>query len=114
MHKIYLYLGIIFFAFLGSLGQISFKKASESLSLNLISLISNYWLIIGLIFYGLATLGYVFSLKHGELSILYPLIASSYIFVLIFSWKFLGETMNIQKIVGTIGIILSVGLINYV
>jgi len=111
MNKIILV--VLFCALLGAVGQLFFKKASDSLSFDIMALIGNKWLWIGLILYGLATLGYVISLKYGDLSVLYPIIAFSYVFVLILSWKFLGESMNLLKVLGTFGIVISVGLINY-
>lgn len=104
---------VLFMGCLGSIGQLFFKKASDSLSFEIWSLISNKWLILGLLFYGIATIGYVISLRYGDLSVLYPIIAFSYIFVMILSWKFLGESMTLLKILGSLGIVLSVGLINY-
>lgn len=104
---------VVLMSFLGACGQLFFKKASDTLSFEIWSLIGNKWLIMGLLFYGVATIGYVISLKYGDLSVLYPIISLSYVFVLIFSWKFLGESLNVLKVLGSFGIILSVGLINY-
>lgn len=103
---------VFIMAIFGACGQLFFKKASDSISFNLMSLISNYWLILGLLFYGIATIGYVISLKYGDLSVLYPIISFSYIIVLFLSWKFLGEKLSTLKILGSIGIIFCVGLIN--
>jgi len=100
-------------ALLGAIGQLFFKKASDSLDYSILSIIGNKWLILGLFFYGIATIGYVFSLKYGDLSVLYPIIALSYVFTLFLSWKFLGESLNSLKILGTFMIVISVGLINY-
>lgn len=105
---------VLICALLGSVGQIFFKKASDNLTFEIMPLITNYWLILGLFFYGVATIGYVIALKYGEVSKLYPVIAFSYLFVLIFSWKFLGEKITFLKVLGSFGIIFSVGLINYV
>lgn len=104
---------VLFCAILGSAGQLFFKKASESISFDIMSLISNWWLIIGLTLYGVATIGYVISLKYGDLSVLYPIIACSYVFVLFLSYLFLGEKLSSLKIIGSFGIIFCVGLINF-
>jgi len=111
MNKIFFI--VLLCAFLGAIGQLFFKKASDSLDYSILSIIGNKWLILGLIFYGIATMGYVFSLKYGDLSVLYPIIATSYVFVMILSWKYLGESITYYKWLGTVGLIACVGLINY-
>jgi len=112
MNKIILV--VLFCALLGSIAQICLKKSAGIIDIKQTSsIIGNYWLIIGLFLYGLAMVGYVLSLKHGELGALYSVLAFSYLFVVILSWKFLNEPISSLKILGSLGIIISVGLINY-
>ncbi|RMF56013.1 hypothetical protein D6745_00550 [Candidatus Woesearchaeota archaeon] len=102
---------VLFCAFLGAGGQIFFKLASENLNFNIISWLTNYKLIIGLFLYGIATVLFVYTLKFGEVSLLYPIIATSYIWVSIFAVLFLGEHMSIYKWLGILMIISGVSLV---
>src|SRR3989344_2829586 len=90
-----------------SFGQIFVKKGSETALLNH-SLLTNYNLIFGLFLYGIGGFLLIIALKYGELSVLYPVFATSYILVAIFSTIFLNETMNTMKWVGIFVIILGV------
>ena len=109
--RILIFLLVAFCALLGASGQIFFKLASENVSTNIMSWLFNYKLIIGLVLYGLATVLFVVALKFGNLSILYPIIATSYIWVTLFSITFLGESFPAFKWAGILLIISGVGII---
>jgi uncharacterized membrane protein len=96
---------------LGSLGQLEFKRGSRDLTLNPIELVTNIHIIIGLIFYGISTLIYIYALKEGELSLLYPVIATSYIWTTLLANIILGETVHILNWIGIMLIIFGVSLI---
>jgi len=96
---------------LGSFGPLFLKKASGKLELNIISIITNENLIIGLAFYALGTILFIPALKGGELSVLYPLVALVYVWVSLLSMKFLGEKMNKMKWTGVSLILFGVTLI---
>ena len=87
---------------IGSFGPIFLKKSSNDFNLNPIKQIKNKNLLIGLFFYGIGSVLFIPALKGGELSILYPLVATSYIWVSFWSVKFLGEKMNKFKWLGII------------
>ncbi|MBS3097373.1 EamA/RhaT family transporter [Candidatus Woesearchaeota archaeon] len=91
-----------------SLAQLSYKAGAATLSFNILEIITNPYLIIGLTLYGIGAVLMVIALKAGELSILYPIIATSYIWVSIFSVYLFGEIMNLYKWIGVIAIILGV------
>ena len=96
----------------GAIGQIFFKLGSQNLTFNIIEQLSNYKLIIGLTFYGIATIGYVFALKQANISILYPIIALSYVWVSILAVVFLHEPFPLYKWAGVAGLIVSIGVIS--
>lgn len=96
---------------LGSLGPLFLKKASHKISFRISSIIKNKHLILGIIFYGLGTVLFIPALKGGELSVLYPLVALVYVWVSLFSMKFLGEKMTKLKWLGVALILLGVTLI---
>lgn len=92
---------------LTSLGQIFWKFGSEHLTLNLLSWF-NLPIVSGFFFYGLAGLILIFALKHGELSTLYPIIATSYVWVALLSPFFFSDTFSLIKFVGIAVIILGI------
>ncbi|MFH1316156.1 MAG: EamA family transporter [Candidatus Woesearchaeota archaeon] len=98
-------------SFLGSLGPVFLKMGSMELKKDIKSIIFNYKLIIGIAFYGLGTVLFVPALKGGDLSVLYPLIATTYIWVSIYSIFMLKEKMNNKKWMGIVFIIIGVCLI---
>ena len=101
---------VAFSTILSAFAAIFMKKSSYIMSRNLKFLLSKTFLLT-LFFYGIATILYLFSLKYGELSVLFPIISTTYIWVSILSVKFLGEKMNLLKWLGILGIIIGVTLI---
>lgn len=92
-----------------STAQILFKYASFDLSFNIISLLMNYYLVAGLLIYALAAMLLLVALKHGELSVIYPLIATSYIWVSLLSPMFFPtDYMNAVKWFGVFFILTGV------
>jgi len=81
----------VFCSVLGALGQAFFKAGSKTLSLKPLELVTNWPLLTGLGFYGAATVLFVFALKNGRLSTLYPFIALSYIWVFFISLTYFKE-----------------------
>lgn len=102
---------VITAAFLGSLGPVFLKKGSAYVTKDIKSIIFNWRIFIGLCFYGMGTVLFIPALKGGELTVLYPLIATTYIWVSMWSVYLLKERMNKWKWAGIILIIIGVGLI---
>lgn len=96
---------------LGALGSLLFKMGSEAMSLDIKRLVRNYHLMGGFLLYGISALFFIFALKGGELSVLYPFVSTSYIWVCLLSVKFLHEKMNRYKWIGIVLIMLGVSVI---
>ena len=96
---------------IGAFGPILLKKASAKKFSNMKELINNYNLFGGISLYGLGTLFFIPALKGGDLSVLYPFVALSYVWVSLLSVKFLSEKMNRLKWLGIALIILGVTFI---
>lgn len=94
----------------GAFGPILLKKASCELTLSIKSLL-NKNLLGGIALYGMATIVFIPALRGGELSVLYPFVALTYIWVSLLSVRFLKEKMNTQKWLGIAMIIVGVSLI---
>ena len=112
--KLWAALTVLFTTFLTSSAQILYKIGSSKLvDFNLISILTNYHLIGGLLLYAIGGTLLIISLRGGEVSVLYPIIATSYVWVSFLSIRFLGETMNIYKWLGIIAIIAGIASIGY-
>ncbi|MBA7622536.1 4-amino-4-deoxy-L-arabinose-phosphoundecaprenol flippase subunit ArnE [subsurface metagenome] len=91
---------VLLCAFLGSLGQLLFKLGSKSISFNVLSWITNWQIMGGMALYGISSILFITALKYGNLSILYPIIATTYVWVAIFSVMFLREPFALTKWIG--------------
>lgn len=107
MNKIYLV--VLFCALLGGMAQILLKQGSKGNAS--VWQYANAYVFFGLFLYGVAMLIYLWALPQGEVSILYPIIATSYIWVAILSTVLLKEHLTLAKIIGSAGIVLSVWVI---
>jgi uncharacterized membrane protein len=99
-------------AFIGSIGQVEFKRGTEGLRFDIQALLTNYHLLAGLFIYALSTLIYIYALSKGRISIIYPLIATSYIWTTLFASTFLKEPVSLTNWVGLILILLGVTLVS--
>ena len=68
-------------------------------------------MIAGFAFHGCNALLLILALKDGELSILWPIYALSYVWVALLSMHFFGDRMNVWKGSGIALIILGVSLL---
>jgi uncharacterized membrane protein len=98
-------------ALLGSSGQLLFKLGSSSVMLSLSSWVTNFKVITGMMLYGLSAILFIFALKYGNLSVLYPVIATSYVWVALISNKMLGEPMSLPQWGGIALILLGITII---
>lgn len=102
---------VIFGSFLGAIGSLCFKMGSSKLSRNIIKNLHNYTLMLGFSLYIIAASMYVFALRGGELSILYPLVSTTYIWITLLAFYFLNEKLNKWKWIGISLIIVGVTFI---
>lgn len=87
------------------------KLAAPKMSFNIVKLIRNWKLIIGLFLYGIGTIIALFALRGGELSILYPVVALQYVWTNIISKIYLSEKITLLKWIGVACIIIGVSII---
>lgn len=105
-------IGVIFAA----IGQVSWKlgmnQAGQLATINLTTLstvLLNPYVLLGFAMYGLSTIFWLIALSKKDLSFVYPFISLTYILVLALSNLVLKESIGINKLAGTI--IIMVGLI---
>jgi drug/metabolite transporter (DMT)-like permease len=95
---------------LGALAQLLIKKGTQTIGPDPMSILTNVWLLVGYSIYGINTLLMVLALKDGEMSMLYPIIALTYVWTTLLSYTVLGEPSNIYKNVGILTIVLGVAV----
>ena len=105
-------IGLVFLAtVIGSFGSLLLKFGSKDFSLNILKLLKNYKLILGLLIYVFTSVLFIIALRGGPLSVLYPITSLTYIWIGFLSVKFLKEKMNRFKWTGIVFIIIGVILI---
>jgi len=102
---------VILSSILGAIGGFFFKQASAKITFKISSLIKNTRLILGFFFFGIAALVYLIAIKDGELNVLYPISALSYVWSLFIGKKILNEDINIYKKAGITLILIGVIII---
>ena len=111
--KIWSILLVLFTTLLTSSAQILWKIGSATLTFDIIGLLKNYYLIGGILLYIIGGILLIISFRGGEVSVLYPIMATSYVWVSLLSVKFLGEIMNEFKWIRISSIIMGIVLIGY-
>ena len=101
---------------IGAAAQVLLKLGAESLAhpsllQAAIGIFTNPYLFFGYACYGIFAALLVVALRHGELSLLYPVIALNYAWVSILSVVIFHEHMNALKIAGVSVIILGVAVL---
>jgi drug/metabolite transporter (DMT)-like permease len=77
---------------------------------HLLAILTDIPLIAGYSLYGINTLMMVLALKDGEMSMLYPIIALTYVWTTLASYTLLHEPSNMYKNVGIVTIVLGVAV----
>jgi undecaprenyl phosphate-alpha-L-ara4N flippase subunit ArnE len=104
---------MFFITFMTSIAQILWKLGADKLYLDLFAIITNWQVIAGVALYAIAGTLMIISFRGGEVSVLYPIVATSYIWVSFLAVFFLGETMGLFKWVGVFTIFSGIVLIGY-
>jgi drug/metabolite transporter (DMT)-like permease len=77
----------------------------------LTAMVTSLPILTGYGLYAIVTALLVLALRDGELSILYPVISLTYVWVTFLSLAFLGESLNLYKILGICIIVAGVGVL---
>ena len=94
-----------------SFAQVLYKLGANRLEFNLISLVTNIPLIMGMVLYVIGAVIMIIAFRGGEVSVLYPIVATSYIWVSLLSIYFFKEQLNFFRWVGIFIIISGIILI---
>lgn len=101
-----------------AIGQYLIKLGANRLShagllATMIGIFTIPQLFAGYCLYAVFTVLFVFALRHGELSILYPLIALGYVWVTITAVMAFHESLNPYKLIGLLIIICGVAVLGW-
>jgi drug/metabolite transporter (DMT)-like permease len=96
---------------IGAGAQILIKRGAGELGANptmvqtALAMVLNPSLLAGFSMYGVSMVLLVLALRHGELSLLYPVFALTYVWVTILSVTLLHESINAFKLAGIVTIV---------
>ena len=103
---------VLFASLIGSIASVFLKAGANHLHRDRASLIrSGKRLAVGVAMFLLSSVFYVWGIKDGSLTVLYPLVALGYVWTLIWSRLFFGEPINKQKIYGVALVLAGVAFI---
>lgn len=109
---------VILCTIIGALAQLLIKAGANTLPSHLafdlpslLAIVTNTKVIAGYTLYGINTALLVLALRHAELSVLYPIIALTYVWVSLLSVFVLREHMNVFKVAGIALIVVGVAAI---
>ena len=84
-------------SFIGSFGAVFLKAGAQRLQMNIVSLVTNWRLAAGIAAYLVSAIFFLFGVRQGELSVLYPLVAFGYVWTVFWSRLFFGEPLTRAK-----------------
>ncbi|MCF8021044.1 MAG: EamA family transporter [Vallitaleaceae bacterium] len=90
---------IIVSAFFASIGQLLWKLSNGELNIQLVT---------GFLLYGLGAIIMIIAFKYEQLSVLQPLLSTSYIMSLILGHLCLNEIITLRNVLGVIIVVLGV------
>ena len=113
MTRIWAIILIALSTLLTSSAQVLYKSGVATLSFDIMSLLTNYKIISGFALYGIAAFMMLLAFKGGEVTVLYPIFATSFIWVALLSNIFFSEPLNHYKMFGIFSIIIGITFIAY-
>jgi drug/metabolite transporter (DMT)-like permease len=98
---------------LGAAGQILIKLGANTLThtTSPLAMLTNPPVFSGYVLYGLMTVLFVFAIRDEELSILYPVISLTYVWVAGLSYMVFHESLGWLRIAGVATIVVGVGVL---
>jgi drug/metabolite transporter (DMT)-like permease len=102
---------VVFCTLITSSAQFLLKRGLDQFSLSIPAVITNYNIILGFVAYGVGALLFMYALKHLDLSVAYPIMSLSFVWVSLISVWFLSETLILLQWMGVLSILAGVSLI---
>ncbi len=101
---------VLLASFIGSFGAVFLKLGSAKLKEGFHHIL-NVKLAAGVGLYLLSTCFFIVAIKHGELTVLYPLVSLGYVWTMVWSKLFFDEPFTREKFVGLFLILVGVSFI---
>lgn len=102
---------------LGAIAQILMKKGADpsiqGMIPTIVRIFTNLNLFVGYALYGINAVLLVLALRKGQLSMLYPVIALTFVWVAILSVIVFHETLSPMRIAGITTVVIGVGLLGW-
>ncbi len=95
-------------SFVGSFGAAFLKSGADRLHRQLMTVFTNWRLAVGIVFFLASSLLYLKGIKHGELTILYPMVSLGNVWTLLWSRLIFHEPLTRNKLVGVSMILLGI------
>jgi len=102
---------IIFCTFCTSSAAIFNKYAANKISLTLNGTLYNYYIYIALFLLGTGFGLLMLALRGGDVTVLYPIIATSFIWVTVFAYFLFNEELSFLKLLGVFIIIVGIVIV---
>lgn len=104
---------VLIASFIGSFGAVFLKLGAAKVERNVASLVMNPRLAAGISMFCLSSMFFVLGVQRGELSVLYPMVATGYIWTLLWSKLFFDESLTRAKVMGLALILVGITLIGF-
>ena len=98
---------VMFGSVIGSFGAVFLKAGAGKLKDGFWRIL-NIHLALGVTLFLLSSVFFISGIRHGELSVLYPMVALGYVWTMFWSRLFFQEAFTRQKLVGLVLILLGV------
>ena len=98
-------------SFIGSFAAVSLKAGADRLPHGIVPIFLSWRIGVGAALFLLSSVFFVWGLKHGSLTVLYPLVSLGYVWTLFWSRVFFHEPFNRSKVVGLLLILAGVSFI---
>jgi len=92
-------------SFIGSFGALFLKVGAGKLQKSIVSVATNWRLMLGIGFYLFSSVFFLLGIREGELSVLYPMVSLGSVWTLVWSKLVLGEPFTRPKFIA-LGMIL--------
>lgn len=102
---------VLLASFIGSFGAVFLKAGAARIHLGIRYLFLNFKLALGVALFLFSSYFYVLGMKHGELSVLFPLVSLSYFWALLWARVFFHEPFTKRKFYGLALIIAGIAFI---
>lgn len=87
-------------SFIGSFGAVFLKSGASRLHRQWQTLVYNWRLAAGVVAFVISSLFFIAGIRHGELTVLYPMASAGYVWTLLWSRLFFGEPFTPNKLLG--------------